>query len=112
MRGFSSRGIGPKLSNEFIGGNYSYFGTLATTVPNGLPDKWNAQTSLFLDTANVWGVDYTDEIDNSNKLRSSVGIGISWVSPMGPISLSYAQPLSKASSDDIEQFSFRIGSVF
>ena len=111
LRGFSQRGIGPKIDNDFIGGNYSFYTTFSTTVPNGLPEKWNAVTNIFLDTGNVWGVD-DNSTDESNKLRSSIGFGFSWVSPLGPIGFTYAEPISKKSTDDIEQFNFKIGSVF
>jgi len=111
LRGFAARGIGPKLDNDFIGGNYSYFTTISSTVPNGLPEKWNATTNIFLDTANVWGVD-DGSTGNSNKIRSSIGAGFSWISPLGPISITYAEPLSKANSDDVEQFNFKIGTAF
>ena len=111
LRGFSQRGIGPKIDNEFIGGNYSFYTSFSSTIPNGLPDKWNAITNVFLDAANVWGVD-DNSTDDSNKLRSSIGVGISWISPIGPIGFSYAEPISKKSTDDIEQFNFKIGSVF
>ena len=111
LRGFSNRGIGPKIDNDFIGGNYSYYGSISSTIPNGLPDKWNAKTNVFFDTANVWGVD-DKSTDNSNKIRSSLGLGFSWISPLGPISLTYAEPITKSSTDDVEQFNFSIGSAF
>ena len=111
VRGFSQRGIGPKIDNEFIGGNYSFYTTFSSTVPNGLPEKWNAITNIFLDTANLWGVD-DNSTDDSNKLRSSIGVGFSWISPIGPIGVTYAEPLSKKSTDDVEQFNFKIGTVF
>jgi len=111
LRGFSNRGIGPKIDNDFIGGNYSYYGTISSTFPNGLPDKWNAKTNIFFDTANVWGVD-DKSIEDSNKLRSSTGLGLSWISPLGPLSFTYAIPISKESTDDVENFSFTIGSAF
>ena len=80
-------------------------------MPNGLPEKWNAITNIFLDTANLWGVD-DNSTDDSNKLRSSIGVGFSWISPLGPIGVTYAEPLSKKSTDDVEQFNFKIGTVF
>jgi len=112
LRGFQNRGIGPKVDNDFIGGNYMYYTNFSSTIPNGLPDKWNALTNVFFDVANVWGVDYDNTIDESNKIRSSIGVGLSWMSPIGPIGMSYAEPLSKASSDDVQQFSVKLGSVF
>jgi len=111
LRGFASRGIGPKIDNDFIGGNYSFYTTLSSTIPNGLPDKWNAITNIFFDTANVWGVD-DNSTGDSNMIRSSVGLGFSWVSPLGPISFTYAEPITKEKTDDIEQFNFKIGSAF
>ena len=111
LRGFSNRGIGPKIDNDFIGGNYSYYGTISSTFPNGLPDKWNAKTNIFFDTANVWGVD-DKSIEDTNKLRSSTGLGLSWISPLGPLSFTYAIPISKESTDDVENFNFTIGSAF
>ena len=111
LRGFANRGIGPKIDGDFVGGNYSYYTSLSSTLPNGLPEKWNASTAIFLDLANVWGVDDSNVVEN-NKLRSSTGIGFSWFSPLGPVSMTYAIPLSKASTDDIEEFNFKIGTIF
>ena len=111
LRGFSNRGIGPKLEDDFIGGNYSFYTTISSTIPNGLPEKWNASTNIFFDSANVWGVD-DNSTDDSNKIRTSLGIGLSWISPLGPISITYAEPITKENSDDIEQFNFKIGSAF
>ena len=111
IRGFSNRGIGPKIQNDYIGGNYSFLTSLSTTFPNGLPDTWKASTNLFLDLGNVWGSDISG-VNDSNELRSSIGLGFTWNSPIGPLSMSYAQPLSKAQTDEVENFNFRIGSVF
>ena len=111
LRGFSNRGIGPKLNNDYIGGNYSFYTTLSTTLPNGLPEKWNATSNIFFDAANVWGVD-DGSTNGSNKIRTSAGVGLSWISPIGPISFTYAKPISKVSTDDIEEFNFKIGSAF
>ena len=112
LRGFGNRGIGPKSGNDYVGGNYSYNANFSSTFPNGLPDKWNAKTNIFFDLANVWGIDYSDDIDESNKIRTSIGLGFSWISPIGPIGMSYAEPLSKVSTDDIQQFNFKIGTIF
>ena len=111
LRGFADRGIGPKIDNDFIGGNYSFYTSFSSTLPNGLPEKWNAITNIFLDTANVWGVDDNSTSD-SNKLRSSIGLGLSWISPLGPISITYAEAITKESTDEVEQFNFKIGSAF
>ena len=43
---------------------------------------------MFLDAANVWGVDYSDTIDESNKIRSSFGVAIDWFTVIGPVNFS------------------------
>tara|TARA_B110000503_G_scaffold98533_1_gene147655 strand:+ start:96 stop:2348 length:2253 start_codon:yes stop_codon:yes gene_type:complete len=111
LRGFVYRGVGPKLSNEYVGGNYSYSTNFSTTVPNGLPDSWGTKSNIFLDVANIWGSDFPVDSD-SNTIRSSAGVGFQWVSPMGPISFTYAEPISKHSTDGVENFNFKLGGIF
>lgn len=111
LRGFKHRSVGPMVDNEYIGGNYSYSTNFSTSFPNGLPDKWNTNSSLFLDVANVWGVDF-DGPEDSSKIRSSIGIGVSWVSPVGPISFTLAEAISKDSRDEVETFNFQLGGTF
>ena len=79
--------------------------------PNPLPDKWNANSIVFLNAGNVWGVDY-DSSKDSDKIRSSAGLGLDWISPLGPLSFVFAQTLSSADGDLEESFSFQIGSSF
>lgn len=111
LRGFSNRGIGPKVSGDYIGGNYMYSTTVSTTVPNGLPEAWNASTNIFLDVANVWGSDIAGVLE-SNTIRSAIGIGFTWISPLGPISMSYATPISKNENDNVQNFNFSLGGAF
>ncbi|MDA7564667.1 outer membrane protein assembly factor BamA [Pelagibacteraceae bacterium] len=111
LRGFENYGVGPKDGKDHIGGNYSAYSSIASTVPNPLPDKWNANSIVFLDVGNVWGVDYDSSID-SDKIRSSAGLGLDWISPLGPLSFVFAQTLSSADGDLEESFSFQIGSSF
>ena len=111
LRGFESYGIGPKDGADHIGGNYSAYASLSSTIPNPIPDSWNAKSIVFLDTGNVWGVDFNDSLD-SNKLRSSAGLSLEWVSPLGPLSITLSETISKADGDLEESFSFQIGSNF
>ena len=111
LRGFKFRSFGPKVEKDFIGGNYSYSTTFSSTVPNFLPESWNSSSSIFFDVGNVWGTDF--EVTNeANQMRSSIGLGFSWFSPIGPIAVSYAEPIQKSSSDEIEKFNFKLGGVF
>tara|TARA_B100000963_G_scaffold360902_1_gene393789 strand:+ start:1259 stop:3493 length:2235 start_codon:yes stop_codon:yes gene_type:complete len=111
LRGFESYGIGPKDGTDHIGGNYSAYASLSSTIPTPIPDSWNAKSIIFLDAGNVWGVDFDDSLD-SNKLRSSVGFSLEWVSPLGPLSITLSESISKADGDLEESFSFQIGSNF
>ena len=111
MRGFESGKIGPKDGAQFIGGNYASAINLNSTLPNVLFENENIDLNLFVDLANVWEVDYNDALD-SNKIRSSTGLAINWFSPVGPLTFSYALPLSEAKTDITERFRFRIGTSF
>ena len=111
LRGFENYGVGPKDGKEYVGGNYSAYANLSSTFPNPLPDKLNAKSSVFLDFGNVWGVDY-DSSKDRNKIRSSTGVGIDWMSPLGPIGLVFSTALSSSSTDIEQNFTFQLGSVF
>ena len=111
LRGFEAGKIGPKDNLDFIGGNYATAMTLATTLPDFLPELDSIDFSLFLDAGNVWGVDYNDDLDNS-KIRSSTGLSIDWLTPVGPLNFVFSQPISKSSTDIEEKFRFDLGTTF
>ena len=98
LRGFESGKIGPKDGTQFVGGNYGSAINLNTSVPNLFTEFENLDFSLFVDVANLWHVDYDSSLD-SNQLRSSTGLSANWFTPIGPLSFSYAVPLSDASGD-------------
>ena len=111
LRGFESGKIGPKDGTQYIGGNYASALNLSSTFPNIIFEKENIDLNFFLDMANVWEVDYNSSLDSS-RIRSSTGIAINWFSGIGPLSFSYAIPLSEADSDVTEKFRFQIGTSF
>ena len=111
LRGFESGKIGPKDGEEYIGGNYGTALNFNSTLPNILSGFENIDLSIFLDAANIWEVDYDSSLDSS-KIRSSTGVAVNWFTPVGPLSFSYAIPLSEASSDKTESFRFRLGTSF
>ena len=111
LRGFQSGKIGPKEGDEYVGGNYGTALNLNTTLPNVLSGYENIDLNLFLDAANLWHVDYNSSLD-SNKIRSATGLAVNWFTPIGPLTFSYAIPLSEASTDKEENFRFRIGTSF
>jgi len=112
LRGFEQRGVGPVDSGDHIGGNNLATLSLKSTFPNPIPENLRATTFLFLDMGNVWGADYSSSIPDSSKLRTSTGIALDLMSPIGPLSFTYSIPLSKASTDREQNFLFNIGSSF
>ena len=111
LRGFESGSIGPKDGTQYIGGNYGSAINFNSTLPNLLNGYENLDFNLFLDVANLWHVDYDNSLD-SDKIRSSTGISMNWFTPIGPLSFSYAFPISEAKSDKTESFRFQIGTSF
>jgi outer membrane protein insertion porin family len=112
IKGFENRGIGPIDGGDHIGGNYLSSLSLRSTFPNPIPENLRANTIVFFDVANVWGVDYSDTISDSNKFRTSAGVSLDIMSPFGPISFSYAIPITSTSTDKKQNFLFNIGSSF
>tara|TARA_Y100000590_G_scaffold460941_1_gene621414 strand:- start:1659 stop:3890 length:2232 start_codon:yes stop_codon:yes gene_type:complete len=111
LRGFEKGKIGPKDNNEYVGGNYGSAVNISTTLPNLFEEVQNLDLKLFIDAANVWGVDYNSNLDNS-KLRSSTGLAIDWWTPIGPLSFSLSEAITKADTDKTERFRFQIGTTF
>tara|TARA_X000000950_G_C13894714_1_gene652362 strand:- start:479 stop:2710 length:2232 start_codon:yes stop_codon:yes gene_type:complete len=112
LRGFEKGKVGPLDGTDHIGGNYSAALNFEANLPNILPENTNTDVGAFLDFGSVWGVDYDDSIDDSNKLRSSTGLALNWMSPLGPMSFVLSQNLSKADTDKTESFRFNLGTTF
>ncbi|WP_440634083.1 outer membrane protein assembly factor BamA [Candidatus Pelagibacter sp. HIMB1485] len=112
LRGFERGKIGPKDGEDFIGGNYAASINFASTVPQLLESSENLDFLLFLDIGNVWGVDYFEGDDEGSEIRSSTGIGIDWLTPVGPLNFTFATTLSKADTDKTETFRFNLGTSF
>jgi len=112
LKGFQTGKVGPKDGADFIGGNYISALNIASTLPSILPNSQNIDFSIFFDAANVWGVDYSSSIDDASKIRSSVGVAVDWFTPIGPLTFSLTEALSKHSTDVTESFRFNIGTTF
>ena len=112
LKGFQAGKVGPKDGDDYIGGNYISTLNVASTLPNVLPNSQNIDFSIFFDAANIWGVDYSSSIDDASKIRSSVGMAVDWFTPIGPLTFSLTETLSKHSTDATESFRFNIGTTF
>ncbi len=111
LRGFETGKFGPKDGEEYVGGNFGSAINLNTTVPSIFTENENLDLSLFFDAATLREVDYDSSLESS-EIRSSTGVSINWYTVIGPLSLSYAIPLTSEPSDKTESFRFRIGTSF
>ena len=111
LRGFEPGKIGPKDGVEYVGGNFGSALNLNSTIPNVINGFENIDLNLFFDAATLREVDYDSSLESS-KIRSSTGIAVNWFTVIGPLSFSYAIPLSKETTDQTESFRFRIGTSF
>ena len=112
LRGFQRGKVGPVENSDYIGGNYVSSLNFSATLPNIVEGLDNLDVGVFVDAANVWGVDYDSAIDDKSTVRSSTGVALNLMTPIGPLSFSFANALSKASTDKTETFRFNLGTQF
>ena len=112
LRGFDVYSVGPKDGDDYIGGNYTTALGAEAQLPNLLPESYKTDFSVFLDTGNVWSVDYSDSVDATNTIRSSFGVGANVYTPIGPLSFVIAQSLTKSTNDKTQKFNFQLGTSF
>ncbi|MEM7358717.1 MAG: outer membrane protein assembly factor BamA [Pseudomonadota bacterium] len=108
VRGFEARSLGPRDSSDFPdpfgGAKRVLFNTsLLLPIGDGALDK---RLSLFVDGGQVFSNEQDIELD---EVRFSAGVGFNWISPVGPLSVSYAIPLNDEEGDELEKFQFSIG---
>ena len=111
VRGFEQGSLGPiDVTGAFIGGTRRFNLNNELYVP--VPGAGNDRTFRifgYLDAGNVWGENQAVTFDS---LRASAGIGVSWISPLGPLKLSYGVPIKKQPGDRIQKLQFQIGTAF
>ncbi|MBT3535396.1 MAG: outer membrane protein assembly factor BamA [Rhodospirillaceae bacterium] len=115
FRGFESGGVGPRdeATNDSIGGNTYYVATGEMRFPIGLPNDFGVLGRAFTELGTLTDPDVSgpELLDTSNP-RLSVGVGLSWRSPFGPIRIDLAQALVKETFDKDELFRFSFGTRF
>jgi outer membrane protein insertion porin family len=111
VRGFDQGTLGPRdVTGASIGGPKKI--TLNAEVITPFPGAGNDRTLRmfgFVDVGNVFG---ENEKIRAGDLRASVGVGLSWISPIGPLRLAAAQPVRKFAGDRIQKLQFQIGTSF
>ena len=111
LRGFEAGKVGPIDNGDYVGGNYLTSLNVSSNLPV-FPSLETIDFNVFYDAANIWGVDYNSQINDSSALRSSTGLAIDWFTPIGPLSFSFSQALTKKSTDKTESFRFNLGTTF
>ncbi|UEM23894.1 outer membrane protein assembly factor BamA [Skermanella mucosa] len=119
LRGFAPAGIGPRelVSDDSLGGNRFARGSVELAFPIGLPDEFGVTGHTFTDFGTLGDVDATaqnasERLVDDDAIRLSIGAGISWRSPLGPIRVDLAFPILKEDYDKKEQFRFSFGTRF
>jgi outer membrane protein insertion porin family len=122
VRGFAPNGFGPRdltpgSTMDNVGGSMFWATTaeLQSGIP-GVPQEYGLRASAFVDSGSVFGYagptsfgSQVVQVANSNVLRSSVGVGLTWASPFGALTVNYAVPVTKASYDVVQPLSFNAG---
>ena len=113
IRGFASGGIGPRDtgSSDAVGGNKMYAGSFEVVSNLGLNKDTGFRWTVFTDFGSLWGTDYPSGVTKPNtaQMRLSAGVGVFWNTAVGPLSFSWAKPLSKMAHDRPKTFQFNIG---
>ena len=112
LRGFERGKVGPRDGADFIGGNYLSAINFQSTIPKIFDNSQSLDAIIFFDAANVWGVDYDSSINDGSEIRSSIGIGVDWLTAVGPLNFSLTEVISKSDSDIEESFRFNLGTTF
>ncbi len=132
FRGFAQSGIGPMQVgndgvNDAIGGNTYAIGTVETTFPIGLPEALGISGEVFSDFGTVFNSGqksvasaagtncngaFACSVFDTASLRASIGAGLIWVSPFGPLKFEVAYPLVKSATDETQIWRFSIGTSF
>lgn len=115
LRGFANLGISPRDldTDDALGGNWFYNASVEMSFPLGLPDEFGIRGRMFSDLGSIGGVDTIGgNVADVSSVRASVGVGISWRSPVGPVSIEFSRPILKEDFDEIETVRFNFGTRF
>lgn len=112
VRGYNISSLGPRdANNRTLGGNKRVVGSVEILFPMpGMRNDRSVRLSAFLDGGTVFGPGGTrPELEG---MRYSTGIAVTWISPMGPLKVSIAQPINNNPGDNLQRFQFQFGQQF
>lgn len=115
VRGFETAGIGPRdtATNDALGGEWMYAGSLGLKFPTGLPPDLGVSGRIFTDFGSSGGLSPTNSTTaDEASLRMGIGAGVTWESPFGPLGLDFAYPVLKEDFDEKEFVRVNFGARF
>jgi outer membrane protein insertion porin family len=115
LRGFEFAGIGPRdtRSDDALGGNLYYTGTTELRFPLGLPEELRIFGRTYVDAGTLTDIDVSGPtLEDTGNIRVGAGIGLSWLSPVGPLAVDLSQALVKDRRDKTETFRVSFGTRF
>ncbi len=115
LRGFATRGVGPRdsLTTDALGGEWMYTGSLQLSFPLGLPEHFGVGGRVFTDIGSIGQLEPSASfVDDVTSLRVGAGVGFTWLSPFGPVGMDTAVPLLKEDFDITENVRVNFGTRF
>ncbi len=115
LRGFKNLGIGPRdtSTNDALGGEIYYLARNELNFPLGLPDDLGITGLAFLDVGTIYNTSsFGSSIKDETALRASAGVGVTWISPFGPVKIFLSTPFLKENYDKKEIFRFSFGTTY
>ncbi len=111
VRGYDQATLGPRdVTGAFIGGTRKF--TFNTELITPFPGAGNDRTLRLFGFFDIGALYGDDERISGEALRYSTGVGLSWISPLGPLRFAFAVPLRKKPGDRIQRFQFQVGTSF
>ena len=137
IRGFESNGYGPRDLNapneDALGGNFFWAVRAEAQFPLGLPEEYGISGGIFADAGSVWGLDNAEgynrdtndrdndgdltefvdgTVDDSMRVRASVGVSLFWTTPVGPLRFNLSKAVKKEDYDEDQPFDLSISTKF
>ena len=112
VRGYEPNSLGPRDANGlFLGGDKRLLANMELLFPMpGYGKEKSVRLSAFVDAGIIYGV--PTEIPGTEGARYSTGLALTWISPVGPLKMSYAWPIAEQFTDKLQRFQFTLGQIF
>lgn len=112
VRGYDPMSLGPRDANNLpLGGSKKAVGNIELLFPMpGMEKEKSVRLSVFLDGGEIVGTG--GQLPGSTGMRYSTGLAMTWLSPAGPLKLSWGKPLNSQPQDNIQHIQFTMGSMF